>query len=66
MRALEAGSRFPKFPRLANGATVPSAPRMVAGIEFSNPVGLAAGMDKNGEALTAGDPYGLYLSQSIH
>ena len=66
MRALEAGSRFPNFIRLANGATVPSAPRMVAGIEFPNPVGLAAGLDKNGEALTAGNPHRLYLSHSIH
>ena len=53
MSALEAGSHFPNFIRMANGAAVPAAPRTVAGIEFPNPVGLAAGMDKNGVALPA-------------
>src|SRR5689334_143730 len=31
----------------------PEAPRTVFGIRFPNPVGLAAGMDKDGTALTA-------------
>ena len=58
MSALEAGSRFPNFIRLANGGAVPATPRMVAGIEFPNPVGLAAGMDKNGVALPAWEALG--------
>ncbi|HOB62682.1 MAG TPA: quinone-dependent dihydroorotate dehydrogenase [Candidatus Competibacteraceae bacterium] len=32
---------------------VPSAPRQVMGIDFPNPVGLAAGLDKNGECIGA-------------
>ncbi len=31
----------------------PSAPRQVMGIDFPNPVGLAAGLDKNGECIGA-------------
>ncbi len=33
--------------------TVPSAPVRVMGLDFPNPVGLAAGLDKNGEAIDA-------------
>ncbi len=33
--------------------TLPSAPVKVMGIDFPNPVGLAAGLDKNGEAIDA-------------
>ncbi len=58
MSALEAGSRFPGLIRLANGEAVPAAPGTVAGIEFRNPVGLAAGMDKNGVALPAWEALG--------
>jgi dihydroorotate dehydrogenase len=32
---------------------VPAAPRRVMGIDFPNPVGLAAGLDKNGECIKA-------------
>lgn len=32
-------------------ACVPAAPRRVMGIDFPNPVGLAAGLDKNGECI---------------
>lgn len=32
---------------------VPSAPRRIMGIDFPNPVGLAAGLDKNGECIPA-------------
>ena len=32
-------------------ARVPEAPRQVMGIDFPNPVGLAAGLDKNGECI---------------
>ncbi len=43
--------------RLAFGAT-PRAERVVAGIRFPNPVGLAAGMDKNAVALPAWEALG--------
>jgi dihydroorotate dehydrogenase len=33
--------------------TVPAAPRRVMGLDFPNPVGMAAGLDKNGEAIDA-------------
>ena len=33
--------------------SVTSKPRKVMGIEFPNPVGLAAGLDKNGECIPA-------------
>ena len=33
--------------------TVPNLPRRVMGLDFPNPVGLAAGLDKNGEAIDA-------------
>lgn len=36
----------------------PSAPCRVAGIDFPNPIGLAAGMDKNGVALPAWEALG--------
>ena len=35
------------------GACVPSQPRRVMGLDFPNPVGLAAGLDKNGECINA-------------
>ncbi|HEX9179107.1 MAG TPA: quinone-dependent dihydroorotate dehydrogenase [Burkholderiales bacterium] len=41
--ALEAGSALSLV-----GQRVPDAPRKVMGLEFRNPVGMAAGMDKNG------------------
>ena len=31
--------------------TVPAVPKTVMGIEFPNPVGLAAGLDKNGDCI---------------
>jgi dihydroorotate dehydrogenase len=34
-------------------AAVPASPRTVMGIEFPNPVGLAAGLDKNGDYIDA-------------
>jgi dihydroorotate dehydrogenase len=58
MSALETGSRFPAIVRLSAGKAVPSSPRTVAGITFPNPVGLAAGMDKNGIALPAWEALG--------
>ena len=50
---LEAGSHWPSLIKLTAGKAVPSSPRTVAGITFPNPVGLAAGMDKNALALPA-------------
>jgi dihydroorotate dehydrogenase len=58
MSALETGSHFPALVRLSAGKAVPSSPRKVAGITFPNPVGLAAGMDKNGLALPAWEALG--------
>lgn len=39
-------------------ACVPAAPRRVMGIDFPNPVGLAAGLDKNGECIKAWEALG--------
>lgn len=58
MSALKVGSSFPSFVRLMAGTAIPALPRTVAGIEFPNPVGLAAGMDKNGVALAAWEALG--------
>ena len=40
------------------GAHVPAAPRRVMNIDFPNPVGLAAGLDKDGECINAWAPRG--------
>jgi dihydroorotate dehydrogenase len=58
MSLLAAGGQFPSLVRLMAGDKIPAAPRTVAGIEFPNPVGLAAGMDKNGIALPAWEALG--------
>ena len=58
MGLLEAGSQYPGLIRMTVGARVPERPRTVAGITFRNPVGLAAGMDKNGVALPAWEALG--------
>jgi dihydroorotate dehydrogenase len=55
---LEAGSQWPSLIRMSAGKAIPSNPRTVAGIEFPNRVGLAAGMDKNGVALPAWEALG--------
>lgn len=39
-------------------AWAPAAPRRVMGIDFPNPVGLAAGLDKNGECIKAWEALG--------
>ncbi|MGB4946245.1 MAG: quinone-dependent dihydroorotate dehydrogenase, partial [Candidatus Competibacter denitrificans] len=36
----------------------PSAKRRVMGLDFPNPVGLAAGLDKNGECIAAWEAFG--------
>ncbi|MEK7792401.1 MAG: quinone-dependent dihydroorotate dehydrogenase [Pseudomonadota bacterium] len=38
---------------LLNGAPFPCQPRKVMGLDFPNPIGLAAGLDKNGEHVDA-------------
>ncbi len=50
-------SRMPR-PAAALLGTSLSAPRTVMGIEFPNPVGLAAGLDKDGECISAWDALG--------
>jgi len=60
---LEAGSQWPGLIRLTSGTPVPSSPRTVAGISFSNPVGLAAGMDKNALALPAWEALGFGFAE---
>ena len=37
---------------------VPALPKRVMGLDFPNPVGLAAGLDKNGEAIDALGDFG--------
>lgn len=51
LKGLGLGCRGPVARMLA--ARVPLSPRWVMGIEFPHPVGLAAGLDKNGEYLDA-------------
>jgi dihydroorotate dehydrogenase len=48
LEALKVGQRF----KLSGGQQV-AAPRTVMGIHFPNPVGLAAGLDKNGDYIDA-------------
>lgn len=40
------------------GAHAPSRPRRIMGLDFPNPVGLAAGLDKNGECIRAWEALG--------
>ena len=60
---LAAGSQYPGIIRLTAGRPVPRSTCMVAGIEFPNPVGLAAGMDKNGIALPAWEALGFGFAE---
>ncbi|GAA2527083.1 quinone-dependent dihydroorotate dehydrogenase [Pilimelia columellifera] len=53
MRRLAALSRRPAALALLRARYAYRAPRTVFGVDFPNPVGLAAGMDKNGTALPA-------------
>lgn len=53
LRRLAALSRRPALLAALRARYAVSAPRTVFGIDFPNPVGLAAGMDKNGMALPA-------------
>lgn len=60
---LHAGGQWPGLIRLTAGKSVPTAPRAVAGITFPNPVGLAAGMDKNAVALPAWEALGFGFAE---
>jgi dihydroorotate dehydrogenase len=48
-RAIEQARKF----RLLKTISIPCQPRTVMGLNFPNPIGLAAGLDKNGEYLDA-------------
>jgi len=60
---LGAGSQYPGLIRWTSGKSIPKSTCMVAGIEFPNPVGLAAGMDKNGIALPAWEALGFGFAE---
>jgi dihydroorotate dehydrogenase len=63
---LESGSQWslgPGMIRLMAGKAVPRSLRTVAGITFPNPVGLAAGMDKNALALPAWEALGFGFAE---
>jgi len=51
--SLRAAARIPFVLRTLNSFQPPANPRKVFGLNFPNPVGLAAGFDKNGVALPA-------------
>lgn len=56
INGLQLASRVPAWPALARRVTAPSAPALTQtlwGRTFSSPVGLAAGLDKNGVAVPA-------------
>lgn len=60
---LEKGSEWPGIVSLLAGCRIPSSPKTVAGISFPNPVGLAAGMDKNAVALPAWEALGFGFAE---
>ena len=60
---LHAGGQWPGLIRLMAGKPVPCSPRTVAGITFPNPIGLAAGMDKNAVALPAWEALGFGFAE---
>jgi dihydroorotate dehydrogenase len=53
LRRLDALSRRPRVLAALHRLNAVDAPREVFGVRFPNPVGLAAGMDKDGDALDA-------------
>lgn len=58
MSLLQVGANYPGLVRMTAGKAIPASPRTVAGMHFPNPIGLAAGMDKNGLALPAWEALG--------
>ena len=53
IRSLRAASSLPFLLRALEGFKPPAKPKTVFGLTFPNPIGLAAGFDKNGVALPA-------------
>src|SRR6266478_6623744 len=51
MRLLGNASRFDVALRALRSFQLPSKPRTLFGLNFPNPIGLAAGLDKNGVAV---------------
>jgi len=60
---LHAGGQWPGLIRLTAGKPVTPQSRTVAGITFPNPIGLAAGMDKNALALPAWEALGFGFAE---
>ena len=58
MSLLQVGANYPGLVRMTAGKAIPASPRTVAGMHFPNPIGLAAGMDKNALALPAWEALG--------
>ncbi len=58
LAGLRLGGHFPALLAAAFGGSAPRAERRVCGVRFPNPVGLAAGMDKNAIALPAWEAIG--------
>ena len=56
--SLRAASSVPAALRCVRGLQVPSKPQSLFGLTFRNPIGLAAGFDKNGVALPAWEALG--------
>ncbi len=63
LAGLRAGGRFPGPLGAMFGGAAPQAARRVCGIRFPNPVGLAAGMDKNAVALPAWEALGFGFAE---
>ena len=53
VRCLRAASRLPPALRVLRTFGAPARPKTLFGLNFPNPIGLAAGFDKNGVALPA-------------
>ncbi|MEO6846705.1 MAG: quinone-dependent dihydroorotate dehydrogenase [Chthoniobacterales bacterium] len=58
LHSLKAASPLKPLISVLSGSTPQAIPRKLFGIEFPNPVGLAAGLDKNGVALHAWEAMG--------
>ncbi len=63
LAGLRVGGMAPGILRTAFGGAAPQAARRVCGIRFPNPVGLAAGMDKNAVALPAWEALGFGFAE---
>ncbi len=63
LAGLRAGGPFPRALGAMFGGAPPEVARRVGGIRFPNPVGLAAGMDKNAVALPAWEALGFGFAE---